>query len=143
MRIIAKQMKRSQLACWERARALGLKTGVAEGYESLGGAARRTGYSDEQLRRILGDAGVSLNPRLSRPNGQQVRTMLWPADVDAAIADYMEREPLSAAARRLDMQEHQLRALLKRAGVAKTTPVRRHWRVSREDVEKALGAQNG
>lgn len=143
---ITRALNRSRATTYWRAQMLGL-LGLPVGWEYLTDAARRTGYGTGQLRRILAAGGIQPRPALSRglpPRGKRkvVRrfVIVWPADVDLAIAQWLDTEPLESAARRAGVTTEILRRRLSDVGVTK--PTRRnkklHWRVRTVDVDRAL-----
>lgn len=125
------------------AKRLGLPA-VPEGFEYLTHAAKRTGVDVHQLRRILHACHVWVRPTLSRPPPKGVtpshkRLMVWPAEVDDAIAEWFARETLQSAGERLGMTDASLKRRLAAAGVGKRRRARNaRWRLSAADLEKAL-----
>lgn len=126
-----------------RGRKLGLTAGCPEGHEYISAAARRTGFNVCQLRRVLVAHEVPVKQALARPGRDRetdrtygvVETEL----VNEAVSAWCAREPVEAAARRIGTTPDKLRRRLRAAGVEDQRQNRKqHWRVSGEDLEKAV-----
>ena len=146
---IAERLGRTQISTYWRAQKIGLPLGCPDGWEYLSHAAKRTGYDTGQLRTILAADGISLRCAIAAPNrkrrgkvtGFVRRThIVPPGAVDAAVEAWLEREPLEAAARRVQMCAETLARRLRSIGVTKDVGRKRYWRVSAEDVSRALEA---
>lgn len=151
---VAKALGRTVATTYWRAQHIGLPLGVPEGWEYLSSAARRTGYHGDQLRKILAFAGADIRRALSAPGrpargkSRKVRVhyIVVPGEVDTAIEAWHATEPVETAARRIGMCGETLKRRLLAAGVEK--PKRRgkpraghapfHWRVTQEDIDRAL-----
>lgn len=130
-------------------RQLNLPT-VPEGWEYLTHAATRCGYDPGQLRVILAAAGVELRRVHARPSPRRGRRrgkrnafhMVWPPDVDQAVADWLQRETARDAAKRLGVSEEFVAKRLRAVGVRKPGRKRKAaWRATAGDLERALGAR--
>lgn len=94
---IAAKLGRTGIACYERARDIGLKCGCPQGSEYVTNAAIRAGVSTVKLRSILERHGVAISRSLSRPyrRGNKCEWANWrhhvvdPHDVDEAIAAWV------------------------------------------------------
>lgn len=139
---IARSMGRTTLAIYERAKILGLTGSLPEGYESLTDARERTGFGSSQIRRICEAHGVAIRPVPSRPRGRRAYRFLMvdAFELDEAIAEWMKRESLNAAARRHGVKAKMLRTALLAVGVQ--VPERRskteHWRLTEDEVARAV-----
>jgi hypothetical protein len=155
VREIAAHLGRTPVTTYWRARQLGLPCGCPPGWEYLSHAAQRTGYPcTSQLRRVLGAAGATVRRALSSPRvDARAKHGTWivrPAEVDLAVADWHETEPVETAARRLGIAGETLAKRLVKLGFEKPKsglPVRnkrkRHWRVRPEEVALAMRAPIG
>lgn len=144
VRAIATRLGRTALTVYWRAQKLGLPLGCPDGWEYLTAAAERTGYATKQLRPILAWAGVSLRRALARPNKKVARACHFvdPLEVDAAIAKWTASEPVHTAAARLGICAGTLERWLERAGFpCQRRAFRCHWRVTEEQIAKALEAR--
>lgn len=141
LEVIARTVGRTQAACYERARNLGMPVGCPQGCEYLATAALRTGYAVSQLRQIMRAAGLPMHRALSAPVNLS-RKRSWspryvdPQDVDDAVAQWQQTEPVETAARRLGLCGATLRHRLRVMGVA--SPGRAHIRVTPAQIEQAL-----
>lgn len=153
---IAARLGRTPLTTYWRAQKIGLPLGVPDGWELITTAADRTGYATTQLRQILRAAGATIRRALTEPAHHakkqkktnkrgRPRFIVARGEVDVAIEAWHATEPVHAAARRLGMHGSTLMAKLRIAGVERRRPVgkpcknaRPHWRVSAEDIERAL-----
>jgi hypothetical protein len=138
---IAAALKRTEHAVYCRARELGLQLGCPERWERMAAAAQRAGYSVKMLGKILRANNVRPLPTISpRSDGRPVREyIVWPQDVDDAVAAWLDAEPLTTAARREGVCPKTLARRLEAADVSKQVRRGKHWRVSAADVELALG----
>jgi hypothetical protein len=147
LREIARALGRSELTTYWRAQKLGLPLGCPAGHEYISNAARRTGYDTGQLRMILRWAGVEIRRALTRPGKRRGKPgagrLTWyvaTGDVDIAVEQWLETEPLESAARRAGMCAETLARRLAAIGITKPAKLgKRHWRVHPDDVERALG----
>jgi hypothetical protein len=149
---IAARLARTPITTYWRAQKLGLPLGCPTGWESLNVAAERTGYETSQLRRILSAHGAVIRravTRESKPRGRAVGTknarrlrhIVARGEVDAAVAAWLETEPVETAARRLGWCGETLARRLKLIGVEGPGKARAHWRVRAEEVEAAARVQ--
>ena len=150
LREVARGLGRSEATTYWRAQKIGLPLGVPAGWEYLHHAAKRTGYTSSQLRAILSDAGAPVRQILARPSKRRGKArgrgrrrfygMVWPADVDIAVADWLARDTIEGQAKRAGVSSETLRRRLKAIG--EQAPKRKHrWRVTDEQAERALGAK--
>lgn len=145
---IAKRIGRSPAMTYVRAHALGLR-GCPDGFEYLHEACARTGFDIHTLRDLLRKADVDIRLSLARPTkrspsgGRGLKgrhTIVWPADVDAAVADYCEREPTERVAERLGVSRETLRRRL--SVLLGGKPERyKHWRVTEDEARRAVAAK--
>jgi|HubBroStandDraft_1064217.scaffolds.fasta_scaffold327182_2 hypothetical protein len=139
---IAGKLRRSKATTYWRAQHLGLPLGVPPGYEYLSAAAKRTGYSAGQLRRILAWAAVPVSRTLSRPTKAPRRFhCVDPFEVDEALAKWHATETIEGAARARWRSAEWLVARLRRSGVAIASvggKAKAHRRVPSEAIERAL-----
>lgn len=140
---LAKSLGRSKLTIYWRAGKLGLPRGCPQGFEYLTAAAKRTGYEETQLRRILKWAGVELRRTLSRPDvgAASGYHCVVPFDVDTALAAWHKTETIEVAARRHGLSGGTLKRWLREA-VAAGEPMppeprkpRVQWRVLSETID--------
>lgn len=138
---VAATLGRTALTVHWRARKLGLVCGVPEGHEYLTHAAKRTGFSVSQLRRILRAADVSICCTISRPTRAKRRFhYVDPLDVDDAVAAWATTETVEAAARARGLVGETLRQALIRAGLE--APARkRYWRVPSETIDRVVAEE--
>jgi excisionase family DNA binding protein len=138
---IANRMGRTRLSIRENAYRLGLAMGCPPGFEYLTAAALRVGFSNvADLRRVLERAGVRIHMVLTVSRRRRWRRhFVDPEAVNAAMARWSQSEPISAAARRLGVSQPALREWLIAAGIPdpRTSP-RGHWRVTEDEVKRAL-----
>lgn len=150
LRHIAIALDRTPITTYWRAQRLGLPLGCPDGWEALTHAAIRTGYGTGQLRRILAACGIEPTKRITRilpvrGNRRQVQRchIVWPADVDAAVESWCEADTLEGHARRRGVCAETLRRRLDSIGITRPADLgKRHWRLSEEDVERALSAES-
>ena len=93
---------RTEAAVYSRAQKLRFPLGIQSGFESLQGAALRTGFSIASVKKILVAHGVQPYKRMSLPNPGPVkfRPMQWKTeDVDAAVLAWLATETVEEAAR--------------------------------------------
>lgn len=147
LRQIANALDRTPITTYWRAQKLGLPLGCPEGWESLTDAAKRTGYGPGQLRRILAAFGVEPSKRVTRilplrgKRREALRwTIVWPADVDAAVEAWCECDTLEGHARRREISTEALRSRLAAVGIERPVdlPRKHHWRLSEAEVDRAL-----
>lgn len=158
LREIAAHLKRSEVAVYLYGTTrLGLPAGCPDGWEYLTEAARRCGFASKTMRSVLEASKATIRRALSfpkkstaKPGSKKIRLryIVSPGEVDAAVADWNEREPVQSAARRIGVHRSLLLARLKDAGVARARPLGRprknarpYWRVSVEDIAVALGVE--
>jgi hypothetical protein len=154
---VAESLGRTVITTYWRAQVLGLPLGVPDGWESISDAAKRTGYGTGQLRRILRHSGVTIRRALSAPGRPKrgkgkskkkirLRYIVFPGEVDVAMDTWHATEPAEAAAARLGISGETLRRRLVLAGVKRRRPpgppTRHHWRVTAEEVAKAMAYQH-
>jgi hypothetical protein len=142
---IAERLGRTLLTIYWRAQKLGLTLGCPEGWEYMTHAARRTGYTTSQLRRILEAAGAEISEAMTRRSPRRGRRpmhrhhIVMPEVVDSAVSRWLETEPLETAARRRGLCSETLARRLRDAGIDKPKNMgRRWWRVTDDEVERAL-----
>lgn len=145
LRQIAATLRRTTKTTYWRAQKLGLPLGCPHGWEYLSRAAKRTGYCTTQLRPILEAADVEVRHALARPAKRRGKRgagrfafIVWPADVDVAVARWLETEPLSAAARRVGVSADTLARRLLSVGVEKPRVGKFRWRIHPDEVALAL-----
>ena len=122
---------RTWLGIVRRARNLGLKTGVPEGFELILTAAKRAGYQYATMLRILRWAGVEIRRHwrqtkpvkrgLYRKPESTRRAAHWHIveieDTDEAVARWHKTETIFGAARARDVPKMTLTAWLREAGL--------------------------
>lgn len=127
---------------YRRAMLLGLPVGCPDGCEYLSHAAKRTGYTTTQLRRILRWAGVSVRESYSRTHGpHRSFHVVDPLDVDDALESWHRTETIASAARRLGCGWDTVKRRLLACGIepAKTSRRRNaHHRVESAVVDAAM-----
>lgn len=148
---IARAMERSQNSIDAMAFRLGLPMGPPAGCEYLANAAKRTGYSVRQLRRVCARFGVKVRRARTRPIESKGKGLHeWRAHyvesdaVDAAVAKWLETEAVATAARRRGLHNATLRRWLRDAGVreAKTSQgLRAHWRVDSKVIDEVIATR--
>jgi len=141
VRGLAKLIGVTPMAAFTRAMRIGLPAGCHEGGEILKAAARRAGYDQKALRRILERSGVAIRRTMSRPDGYKVwpRHFVYQVDVDEAVAAWVKAEPIHTIARRLGTDGRTLgRRLRGVRGVPPKPDKKRLWRIPTEVVERAL-----
>lgn len=149
---VAETLSRTPQGVLRRARDMGLPQCPAR-WEHLRDAARRAGYSRDQLLDILRWSGSTVrrrllaDPRYGHGPRARRRFIVLAADVDAAVADWLETETVESAARRLGITGKKLARWLGWAGVERQRRqgrpkfgARPHWRIRPEDIEAALAA---
>lgn len=147
LRTIASRLKRTPAAVFARAQvALRLPLGCPQGHEYLTHAAKRTGYTAGQLRRILAWAGVKLRPSMSRPTeARRHYHTVDPFDVDDAVGRWLENETVESGARRHGLIGATLAAWLRLA--RRQTDIRipdeprerkAHWRVPSSTIDAVV-----
>lgn len=146
LEIIASLMGRTAIVVYEHARKIGLRCGAPQGFEYLSAAARRVGFTREQLRPILQWAGVRLRRTMSKPGSRLRSSMVMPCEVDAAVAEWHRTETIESARRRLGIAHPTLRRWLIEAkangdqSVPERPGVRRaHWHVPSTVIDKVAG----
>lgn len=137
---LAQVLGRTVQTTYWRARVLGLPCGVPDGCEYLHSAAKRTGYTTGQLRRILGAERVRIARTISRPPSR-ARSYHYvdPIDVDDAVARWLSKEDVEPAARERGLCGDTLRKLLVADG--QVPPKRRRrarWRVSTDVIDRVV-----
>jgi len=127
--VLARELGRTPLSTYWRARTLGLTAGPPHGYEMLSAAARRAGYATTTLRKILRAADVTLHVAIGRPTGADRHFhYVDPIAVDDAVAAWLRLAPLEQVARDIGVGSEKLRRGLVRAGYKR--PRRKlPWRV--------------
>jgi hypothetical protein len=145
---IGSRLGRTAPAVRWRAAKLALPFGRQRGWEYLADAAKRTGFRESQLRLILRSAKISLRPILTNPKKRLTRrkcNLVCPLEVDEAVAEWIAREPVATAARRIGIHPDTLRIRLRRVGLEPPRPPGRpkkresiRWRVTEEEVAKAM-----
>jgi len=138
---IAARCGRSPATTYWRAQKIGLPLGCPDGWEHVTTACRRTGYDLSQLRRLLAADGATVRVAITKRdvrNGQTRRTHIVPIrEVDAAVAAWVEEEPVHVAARRLGLGGEALARRLRALGLEKPRRGKAHWRVTQEQAEAA------
>lgn len=115
LRTLAKRLDRSRAGVAAEAKAIGLRLGRPNGYESVAAAARRCGVSERTLRRIMAWAGIT--PRLAHRSPalparrQRVHLALDPSAIDRAMSAWCASETVEGAARARGVSGHGLRRL--------------------------------
>jgi transposase-like protein len=150
LRSIAKVLGRTELTTYWRAGHLGLARGCPQGFEYLTAAAERTGYSTDQLRRVLKWAAVPLRRTMSRPDVHAPRTFhcVVPFDVDEALASWHKTEPIDVAARRHGLDGATLKRWLRDARDAGTQmppeprKARVHWRIPSTTIDQVIAERH-
>lgn len=140
---IAHDIGRTEYACRKRWYALGGRGGCPRGWITVTAASRKYGLTIASVRRIAKRAGLGLRPypsTLGRSTSGRLprgaRGMYWEAELELAIMDRLEREPMTAAARRLGVGAEYLKLRLYRAGYR--PPRDGVWLVSDEEVRQAV-----
>lgn len=98
LKSIARALKRTMIRVYVRAQTLGLPLGCPDGYEYLGNAAKRTGFSIKTLRKILRKAGVQIKESYSRPTHRKTAYRYHIVDsfeTDEAVTLYLQGAPLN------------------------------------------------
>jgi hypothetical protein len=144
LQAIATRLGRSPATIYARLQHLRLPLGCPPGWESLTRACERTGYDFSQLRRILAADGATIRNAITRKDargrqgGDRRRWQIVSiSEVDAAVAAWVEEEPVAAAARRIGMAWPVLVRRLRALGLRRPRKARLHWRVTAEQVEAA------
>lgn len=145
---IARELGRTEISVYWRARELGLPIGAPQGFEYLTDAARRTGFATSQLRRVLRANGVAITRTLSRPGvvsrlgGAPGRHFhcVDPIDVDDAVAAWTREESVEGAALRRGVSGDVLRRLLLKAGHAPPRRRKAHWRIPSHLADELVAA---
>ena len=101
---LARRFARTPYAVYCAAARAGLPLGCPEGWESLAGAARRTGMVPRALAAALEAAGVRPSTGWRNPmgaaRGQGANRVVMVAEVDRAVESWLARESVEEAARR-------------------------------------------
>lgn len=122
---------RTRGAIWQRARRLRLPMGIPQGCEALTSAARRLGWSLEQLEMIVRAAGVRLLAVESMHRGGRVWRYAPRDELERAVHAWMARETVCGAARARRVAPATLRLWLRRAGYRRPPGLaRRHERIA-------------
>jgi len=147
---VARLLGRSHEATYRRARALGLGSGSPNGFEYLSTAARRVGYDQTTLRKILRWAGTRVMEAATRPNESRrfPRRYADPLDIDDAVAKWLATETIAVAAERHRVGDTTLKKWLRAAvrdGVAMPKEPRRlrQWRVPTKTVDAVVAQRRG
>ncbi len=145
---IAAHLRRSPEGVYRRAECLGLTRGVPQGFEALSVAARRTGYCDPTLRKILAWAGVKVRRTMSRPPRGKTRLpcrfCVDPFDVDRAVKAWLATETIGEGARRHGYSGETLRKWLAEDGKLPESRGRGcHVRVESTVVDTTVAARKG
>lgn len=141
---IARRLKRTRVATYYRARALGLGCGTPRGMEYVRNAADRAGFALDSLMLVLAWAGVTVRPAMSRPSDSRRRFhIVDPQDVDDAVARWMASETMDAAGKRLGFDGATIARWVERSGRAPVPRpgARRHWRVPTEIIDQVVAAR--
>lgn len=137
---IAESLGRPWRGVYYHAQMLGLPLGCPQGFEYFTVAAERVGLSRSTLARVLKQHKVRMYPALGVGTGAHRQRVVDIGDVDAAVEDYLAREPVQTAARRVGVNGQRLRRRLRRIGVT-TTRHKHTLRVTDEQVRLALGEE--
>lgn len=138
--VIAERLGRSEVTTYWRAQKIGLKLGCPEGFEYLTHAAKRAGYTTDQLYKILRWAKVRVQMSVTRDRGRTRHFhFVDPVEVDDAVAEWNQTETVEAASRRLGVNSEKLWRWLKAAGIeADGREPHEHLRLFPEHVERAI-----
>lgn len=146
---IARRLGRTRAAVYVRAREIHLECGASTGYEYLTGAAKRTGYTVEQLRVILKAGGVRISRSMSRPsNATRSFHVVDPYDVDRAVEAWHATELVHPAAVARGIGGDVLRGWLLAAiaeGTEMPKPPKRfkaRWRVPSSVIDAVIARRN-
>lgn len=135
---VAAELGRSSVTTYWRARRLGLPCGCPQGYEYLTDAARRSGFTTDQLRAILRAAGVRLRVAMARPTGATRHYHYVDLErVDVVVVAWAGQETPEDAARRHGVSGNVVRSALRAAGHVSPTGKRR-WRLPSATIDAAL-----
>jgi hypothetical protein len=148
---IARALDRIPSGVYAKARELGLRSEVPEGYERVSRCARRVGYNLQSLRIILKWAGVKVRPhvfkrRLNTPTPSKRcrrfrQQIVDTEEADEAVRRWMRTEPIRVIARRLNTEYRKILSLLAAAGIKAlrtSNGSRSHWRVDAETCERVV-----
>lgn len=122
---IAQRLGRTEITTYWRAAKMGLPLGCPPGWEYLNVSAKRVGYDAKTLRRILKASDVAIRLSLAapkwgaRPERVHPRLIVHSASVDAAVAQWLEEEPVGVLARRLGICRETLQRRMERVGMRK------------------------
>jgi len=142
VRGIAKLIGVSPMAAFWRAMRIGLPAGCPKGCETMKAAARRVGYDQKALRRILEQSKVAIRPTMSCPKGYKRRPhhFVDRSEVDEAVAAWVKAEPIHTAARRLGTDGRTLARRLEGVdGLPPKPQEKRHWRIPTAIIDRAVG----
>lgn len=141
---IARHLNRTAVTTYWRAQKLELPLGCPQGYEYLTAAAKRTGYTVGQLRKVLKTGGVRVWLSMARPTkARRHFHTVDPLDVDEAVASWLASEVVEAAGTSRGMVGETLRAWLLDAakrGTAMPAPPKgkAHWRVPTATIDAVV-----
>src|SRR5574343_407827 len=160
---IAKELGRTPVAVYQRAGQLGLKRGCPRGYAYLHALEETLGYDARTLRVIFEHAGLMVRrsvtfargcggkPRLKTPRtaaknslGRAAIGKSYTVRIDAyeaAVANWLTLESVSACAVRHGMKACTLRRWMLSAGYA-SPPKRKRWMLPTKDMEAVIAERN-
>lgn len=113
---------------------------IPVGAEFLSDAAERTGYKPEQIAKIIAWHGAEV--RRWGNGRRRARPWALRADVDAAVAAWLDTETVQAAAQRRGIPPTTLRDWLAAAGHKR--PARhQHWRLPSATIDAVVAERRG
>lgn len=143
MEEVAHELGRSDLSVYWRVRKLGLPCGCPQGYEYLTAAAERTGFTTQQLRKLLAKAHVPIHESITRMKEKRKRWhhFVAPDAVDGVIAKWAQTEVVNAAAGARGMIAPTLQQWLLDAGYKPPRKKKAHWRLPSSVIDKVVNAR--
>lgn len=107
-----------------RARVLRLPFGIPQGFESVTKAAKRSGFSPSQIRKILKDAKVMITKRISCKTYCKSHKMYYvdPVEVDAAVRSFLESTSVQSFCNRNGLKPRTVIRAAVKAGIEYAFP---------------------
>jgi hypothetical protein len=144
---LAVRLKRPHSGVYAHALAIGLSSGPPEGAEPISRAAKRCGFSDATMRRILRASDVPLKVVPTQVPTAKTKLRKRFVDrfaADAAVTAWLQSEYVGQAARARGLYRVTLHRWLRNAGVG-GRPKRawKHWRVPTETIDRVVAEHQG